>query len=69
MPRHAFRPNGGPRPFEVCFARWITKERRPSNPVYRSFIASFDTTPYIARFLKKTPGFLFVKAQGWLVLK
>ena len=35
MPRHAFRSNGGPQPFEVCFARWITKGRRPSNPVFR----------------------------------
>ena len=45
-----FSPMAG-HAFMVCLARWITKGRRLSNPVFRSFIASFDTTPYIARLL------------------
>ena len=40
MPRQAFFSNGGPR-LRVCLARWITKEKRHSNPVIRSFIAFF----------------------------
>ena len=46
-----FSPMAG-HAFMVCLARWITKGRRLSNPVFRSFIASFDTTLYIARLLQ-----------------
>ena len=47
MPRQAFVSNGGPQPTCRCFyARRITKDRKPSNPDYRSFIVSLWCGPY-----------------------